>query len=121
MQERAAVFGADVAGMADVIVIGGGVAGLSAAASLAEHGERVVLLEARPELGGRTSTYPVAAVGSRADNGQHVLMGCYDDTFAFLRRIGAAPGWRSRKALSWTASTVRGTGRDWRAPRFPRR
>src|SRR5687767_13041482 len=75
---------------ADVVVIGGGVAGLSAASSLAERGARVVLLEARPELGGRTSTYPIAAVQGRADNGQHILMGCYDDTFAFLRRIGAA-------------------------------
>ena len=80
----------DVAPEADVVVIGGGVAGLSAASSLAERGARVVLLEARPELGGRTSTYPVAAVQGRADNGQHILMGCYDDTFAFLRRIGAA-------------------------------
>ena len=75
---------------ADVVIIGGGVAGLSAASSLAERGARVVLLEARPELGGRTSTYPIAAVQGRADNGQHILMGCYDDTFAFLRRIGSA-------------------------------
>jgi hydroxysqualene dehydroxylase len=89
----AAGAGADVAdlpGTADAIVIGGGVAGLSAAAGLAEEGKRVVLLEARPELGGRTSTYPVGAAGSRADNGQHILMGCYHETFAFLRRIGAA-------------------------------
>src|SRR5688572_1159945 len=92
MKTTGAASGVDVAvgPEADVVVIGGGVAGLSAASSLAERGARVVLLEARPELGGRTSTYPIAAVQGRADNGQHILMGCYDDTFAFLRRIGAA-------------------------------
>jgi hydroxysqualene dehydroxylase len=85
--------------MADVIVIGGGVAGLSAAASLAERGARVMLLEARPELGGRTSTYQIAAVQGRADNGQHILMGCYDDTFVFLRRIGTASRVAVQKGL----------------------
>ena len=75
---------------ADVVVIGGGVAGLSAATSLAERGARVVVLEARPALGGRASSYDVPAVQGRTDNGQHILMGCYDETFAFLRRVGAS-------------------------------
>jgi len=73
----------------DVAVVGGGVAGLSAASSLAERGARVVVLEARPDLGGRTSTFTEPVTGERADNGQHILMGCYAETFAFLRRVGA--------------------------------
>jgi squalene-associated FAD-dependent desaturase len=80
---------------ADVVVIGGGVAGLSAATSLAERGARVVLLEARPALGGRTSSFAVPAAGSRADNGQHILMGCYVETFSLLRRVGS----RSKVAM----------------------
>jgi squalene-associated FAD-dependent desaturase len=75
---------------ADAIVIGGGFAGLSAATALAEHGRRVLVLEARPTLGGRATAFTDPATGERVDNGQHVLLGCYRDTFTFLRRIGAA-------------------------------
>lgn len=73
----------------DVAVVGGGVAGLSAASALAERGARVAVLEARPDLGGRTSTFIEPVTGERADNGQHILMGCYAETVAFLARIGA--------------------------------
>ena len=86
MQSRPAASAAD----ADAVVIGGGVAGLSAATSLAERGARVVVLEARPALGGRVSSYAVPAVHGRTDNGQHILMGCYAETFAFLRRVGVS-------------------------------
>ncbi len=75
---------------ADAIVIGGGFAGLSAATALAEHGRHVLVLEARPALGGRATAFTDPATGERVDNGQHVLLGCYRDTFTFLRRIGAA-------------------------------
>lgn len=74
----------------DVIVIGGGFAGLSAATALAERGARVVVLEARPVLGGRATAFTDPATGERVDNGQHVLFGCYRETFRFLQRIGAA-------------------------------
>jgi zeta-carotene desaturase len=73
----------------DAIVIGGGLAGLSAATALAERGRRVLVLEARPSLGGRATAFTDPATGERVDNGQHVLFGCYRETFRFLRRIGA--------------------------------
>jgi len=72
----------------DVVVIGAGFAGLSAATALVEHGARVLVLEARPNLGGRASVVRDPATGEKLDNGQHVLAGCYDETFTFLRRIG---------------------------------
>ncbi len=74
----------------DAIVIGGGFAGLAAATLLAEQGARVLVLEARPALGGRATAFTDPATGERVDNGQHVLLGCYRDTFRFLDRIGAA-------------------------------
>ena len=73
----------------DVIVVGGGFAGLSAATALAERGARVLVVEARPTLGGRATAFTDPATGERVDNGQHVLFGCYHETFRFLRRIGA--------------------------------
>lgn len=83
----------------DAIVIGGGCAGFSAATALAGSGARVLVVEARPGLGGRATAFTDPATGERVDNGQHILMGCYDATFAFLRRIGAADRVRWQSGL----------------------
>ena len=73
----------------DVIVIGAGVAGLRAAVALAARGARVVVLESKAVLGGRATAFSDPHTGERVDNGQHVLLGCYEETFAFLRQIGS--------------------------------
>jgi hydroxysqualene dehydroxylase len=72
----------------EVIVIGAGFAGLSAATALAERGVPVLVLEARPTLGGRATAFTDPSTGERVDNGQHVLTGGYRETFRFLRRLG---------------------------------
>jgi len=74
----------------DVVVIGGGFAGLSAAAALTSSGACVLLLEARPALGGRASAFVDPTTGEQVDNGQHLMLGCYHETFEFLARIGAS-------------------------------
>jgi hydroxysqualene dehydroxylase len=73
----------------DAIVIGAGFAGLSAAVRLTRKGARVLVLEARTRLGGRATAFEDRETGELVDNGQHVLLGCYTDTFAFLSDIGA--------------------------------
>jgi squalene-associated FAD-dependent desaturase len=73
----------------DAVVIGAGFAGLSAAVVLAERGVRVTVLEGKPALGGRAYSFVDPDTGDFVDNGQHVLMGCYNETLDFLKRIGA--------------------------------
>jgi zeta-carotene desaturase len=73
-----------------VTVIGGGVAGMSAACALAEAGLRVQLVERRGYLGGRASSYLHPGVGEIIDNCQHVLFGCCTNLNGFYRRIGVA-------------------------------
>jgi squalene-associated FAD-dependent desaturase len=72
----------------DVVIVGGGFAGLSAGVALAERGFRVALLEGKPALGGRAYSFPDTESGDLVDNGQHVLMGCYHQTLDFLAKIG---------------------------------
>jgi len=100
-------------GQHDAIVIGGGFAGLAAATMLAEKGARVLVLEARPALGGRATAFTDPATGERVDNGQHVLLGCYRDTFTFLERIGAMDHVQVQDRL-----TVDMVDRDGRASRL---
>jgi squalene-associated FAD-dependent desaturase len=71
-----------------VTVIGGGLAGLSSAVALADAGFRVRLLEKRPYLGGRATSYQLPD-GSHVDNCQHVTLGCCTNLADFYRRVGA--------------------------------
>ncbi len=73
-----------------VTVVGGGVAGMSAACALAEAGLRVQLVERRGYLGGRASSYWHPGVNEIIDNCQHVLFGCCTNLVGFYRRIGVA-------------------------------
>src|SRR5260370_7684553 len=75
----------------DVVVIGGGFAGLSAAVALANRGFRVAVLERKPALGGRAYSFADTETGDFVDNGHPVLMGCYPDTHNFLARIAPIP------------------------------
>jgi squalene-associated FAD-dependent desaturase len=72
----------------DVIVIGGGLAGLAAAAALGGEGYRIRLLEARPFLGGRATSYQTG--GETIDNCQHVLLRCCVNLLDFYSRLGAS-------------------------------
>lgn len=75
-----------------VIVIGGGFAGLSAASALAQQNHVVTLLEGRQVLGGRAFSFNDPVTGDSVDNGQHLFMGCYQETIKFLSRVDAMEG-----------------------------
>ena len=103
----------------DVIVVGAGFAGLSAACMLAEAGARVLVLEARPQLGGRATAFVDRETGELVDNGQHVLFGCYRATFEFLRRIGAEGHVRRPPALALPCYDVTGARSVLTCPPVP--
>jgi squalene-associated FAD-dependent desaturase len=73
----------------NVIVIGGGLAGLASGIALAEAGWRVRLFEQRPYLGGRATSY-VLPDGEHVDNCQHVTFGCCTNLEDFYKRVGSA-------------------------------
>jgi squalene-associated FAD-dependent desaturase len=74
--------------IADVVIIGGGLAGLSAAVKLANSGAKVFLYEQNTQLGGRTYSFIDKKTGDVVDNGQHLLIGAYHNTLEYLKLIG---------------------------------
>ena len=86
--------------MADVLIAGGGLAGLAAAAALGGEGYRVTLFESRPFLGGRATSYPVAGPAGEyetIDNCQHILLRCCTNLLDFYERLGVAERIRFHK------------------------
>jgi squalene-associated FAD-dependent desaturase len=76
--------------MSRAVVIGGGLAGITAALALAERGWQVTLVEAKPRLGGRATSF--SRDGWVVDNGQHVFLRCCTAYRGLLDRLGAGPG-----------------------------
>ncbi len=73
--------------MKKVLIIGGGLSGLSSALFLSKVGYKVEVVESSPKLGGRV--YSFNHNGQMVDNGQHVLMECYTNTLEYIDLIGA--------------------------------
>ena len=82
------------------LVIGGGLAGIAAAARLAESGWRVTLLEARNSLGGRVFSFVDPESGRELDNGQHVFVGACRNLIEFFERIGVSDRWHLQPRLN---------------------
>ncbi len=70
-----------------VIVIGGGLAGISAALDCARDGAEVTLLEARGRLGGAAYSFPRGDLV--VDNGQHVFLRCCTAYRGLLEQLDA--------------------------------
>ncbi len=85
----------------DAVVVGGGLAGITAALDLAASGASVALVERRRRLGGLTWSF--AHHGLQLDNGQHVFLRCCDAYRGFLSRIGSAGDVELQPRLEITA------------------
>lgn len=89
-----------------VIIIGGGLAGLSASLVLADAGCRVLLIERAPRLGGRATSY-VLPNDTHIDNCQHVTLRCCTNLEDFYSRAGVAGKIRFHETLIFADSTGR--------------
>ena len=85
--------------MKKCIVIGGGIAGLTSATYLTKYGVKTELIESKNKLGGRAYSFKDRKHNSVIDNGQHILMGCYEETLKFFRLISAQNNLTYQKQL----------------------
>lgn len=75
--------------MKKVIIIGGGLAGISAAVNLSDKNCEIKLIESSPFLGGRAKSYFNKNLNLWFDIGQHLLITGYKDTLDLFEKVGA--------------------------------
>ena len=92
-----------------VVVIGGGLAGITAAIALRESGIAVTLIEARPRLGGATCSF--SRNGLTIDNGQHVFLRCCSAYRGLLARLGTTGSAPIQERFDVTVLSPHGTAR----------
>jgi len=108
---------------ADVVVVGAGLAGLSAARAIAAAGRSVVVLEARDRVGGRTWNRPVTG-GSYIDAGAEFVGPTQDRIKALAQAVGVEtfPTYNSGNNVYWkdgTRQTFAASGPTGIAPPDP--
>lgn len=84
-----------------VVIVGGGLAGISAALRLSERRVPVTLLETRTKLGGRATSFTDVRTGAVIDNCQHVAMGCCTNYLDLCRRLGVIDKMRWTSHTTW--------------------
>ncbi|MDB5337623.1 MAG: pds [Planctomycetaceae bacterium] len=94
--------------MPDILIIGGGLAGMAAAAALVSGGNRVTLLESRPRLGGRASSFVDQTTGTTIDNCQHVNLGCCTNFRHFCDVTGISDSLRTEPSMTFIGTNRRG-------------
>ena len=84
----------------DTIVIGAGISGISAAIESVKQGNQTLLLESTGYIGGRARSFIDEKTGDHIDNGQHAMMGCYDNFLGILKDLGTYDLIKKQKTLS---------------------
>ncbi len=103
----------------DVVILGGGIAGIAAALELLDAGRSVTLVESRNFLGGRAFSFTDTNTGVALDNGQHVIVGCCAEFIAFLDRLGVRDRWFLQERLRIPVFSRNGKRGDLAASRLP--
>src|SRR3954470_20717487 len=106
----------------DVIVVGGGLAGLSCAVALSDARRRVLVLESSSALGGRARSWVDRATGDVVDLGPHVVHNEYANFLDLLTRLGTRGDieWQPHKLLTLANANQDGAAavchRRWLTP-----
>lgn len=102
----------------DVLIIGGGLAGLAAAVALSDRGVRVTVIERAVHLGGRARSWRDEETGDTIDVGPHILLSEYANMLALLERLGTRGdiGWQTEKFLTVVEQRRTTTIRNHRLP-----
>ena len=103
----------------DVVILGGGIAGIAAALELLDAGRSVTLVEARNFLGGRAFSFTDSNTGAALDNGQHVIVGCCAEFVSFLDRLGIRNRWFLQDRLRIPVFSRNGKRGELAASRLP--
>lgn len=87
---------------ADVVIVGGGIAGITCAVGLRDRGLRVVLLERGERLGGRAQSWTDAKTGDPVHIGPHIFLSQYPNMLALLDVLGTRDKivWQSGKFIT---------------------
>ena len=103
-------------GQRAVAIIGAGWAGLACGVALVQAGCKVTVFEAAKVPGGRARSVAGGDALGTLDNGQHVLIGPYRETFALMARVGVD----RRRVLRRLPLAVHGTdGLRLHVPAWP--
>ena len=102
-----------------VCVIGGGIAGLSAAVFLKDNGFDVTLIESSPRLGGRAYSFFDKDLNGLADNGIHILASWYENTFEFLKIIGTYDKLKFQEQLEVNFADINAKQYRFKCPKLP--
>ncbi len=121
-----------MAGKQRIVIVGGGICGLTCALRLAQAGLKPTVFEAAPATGGRTRSFFDRQSGQWVDNGPHLLIGAYRRTRVLLEEIGAEhirwqnslelPLWDEMRGMFRFAPPAwlpLATGMLWQAARMP--
>jgi len=76
--------------MFQTIIIGAGIAGVSAAINLVKAGKRVLVLDQNPNPGGRVYSFTDKITGEIIDNGQHLMTGAYSNFLRITDELGTS-------------------------------
>jgi squalene-associated FAD-dependent desaturase len=90
-----------------IVIVGGGLAGLATASALVDRGLRITIVESRPRLGGRASSFNDPVTNEFVDNCQHVSMDCCTNLADFCRRVGIDSMLRRERELVFLGPDAR--------------